>query len=86
MVTRFKLVGLEKLHNKHRMSATLEPIGYETTFKSLFKFPEKAKEELWDFCMNDWEEKKFADVEHDGFLSDGVTPNNPLIISISLIP
>lgn len=36
---------------------------------------------LWDYCIGNWKDKKYAEIEHDGLREDG-TPINGVVISV----
>lgn len=54
LVTEYRLVGLERLHNEEYMSATVEPFDKEETQKALIQGDKKFKDALWNYCEGNW--------------------------------
>lgn len=77
MITDFRLKGLSK-----PKSATLEFINTdkETIFATI-EMPDEKIEALWGYCKGNWEDAKIAEVEHDGFNTNGL-PIKPKVIGI----
>lgn len=84
MKTTYKLVGLQKVGGGS-IIATLEHFQYEETFTAKLPFDKNKQKEFWDYCKDNWGEKKIAIVSHSGFFAGTTTPINPIIISIELI-
>lgn len=76
MKTEFKLVGLSK-----PKSFTLELSGSEDTFNATSEIPQDRFDALFNYCKNNWGDKKIAEVQHDGFHNSGI-PINPVVINI----
>lgn len=79
MITNYKLVGLERLHNPDDISATLEYLDKEETFKSFIEGTKEQKEAMWNYCKGDWSNKKIAEVKHEGIMNG--YPMNPRVVS-----
>ena len=77
MNTEFKLIGLSK-----PQSFTLELAHNQEIFWAKNGMGLKKFNELWNYCSGHWEDKKLAQVQHDGFSLDG-TPINPVVVGIS---
>lgn len=76
-ISDFKLVGLSK-----SKSFTLELLESDKeTFWATSNMEQERFDALFDYCKNNWEDKKIAEVKHNGLTSDGI-PINPLVINI----
>lgn len=80
MITEYTLRGLSKPR-----SATLyknDDINGET-FKLPVNMDADRFDALFKYCFNNWDEKKIAVVEHDGFMQSGI-PKNGRVIEIKI--
>lgn len=79
MITEFLLTGLSAPKSFTCRTFEKEDIFWATTnmtderYKALFKWAKETD----DF----WKTKWIAEIEHDGFFSDG-TPKNPIVLSV----
>lgn len=80
--TEFKFTGLEQANGD--FIATCEFIYKPETFKALIKATPKEKQEMWNYCHNNWNEKKIATVEHLGFDRSGY-PISPVLLFFTII-
>lgn len=78
MKSYFKLVGLSR-----PFSMTCEPLDNENIFWPKIGTRERF-DALWNYCKYHWYDKKFVEIEHEGFYDDG-TPINPIVVGISEI-
>jgi len=77
MKSDFRLVGLSK-----PKSASLQFLHSDkTTFWASIEMPEDRINALWDYCKDNWHEKKIAEIEHNGLYEDG-TPIKPIMIGV----
>lgn len=76
-ISDFKLVGLSK--NK---TYTLELLHTDReTFWATSSISQERFNILFNYCKNNWDQKKIAEVKHNGLNKDGL-PINPIVISI----
>ncbi len=83
MIHKYKLKGLSRLHNEHHLAATIEPMDKEESIQAAVLGSKEQKESLWNYCKDDWGDKKFALVQCD-YVSDSGIPINPTVIGIEL--
>lgn len=76
MKSDFKLTGLSK-----SQSFSCEPLNTENIFWAKNGLGEEKFNELWDYCKGNWQDKKIAEIEHDGLNNDGI-PINPVVVGI----
>ena len=76
MKTDFKLTGLSLPH-----SFTCEPLNNENIFWVTKGLNIDKFNELWNYCKNNWSDKKIVEIEHDGLNKEGI-PMNPIVIGI----
>ena len=84
MVNKFIVTQLFRLTNGGT-GASIETKPEEKIDVLKIDMEEKSKEGLWDFFHKDWENKKVATVEFEGYYSDGITPINPIIKHIEYL-
>lgn len=78
MITHFPLTGLSR-----EKSVTCTYGKRENFFWPKVELTQDRFDALWNFCSGNWDEKKYAVVEHDGIEEDG-EPINPRLIDVSL--
>lgn len=77
LTNKYLLKGLSKPR-----SATLEHIGDDfISFNASVEMDKERFDALFTYCQNNWKDKKYAMVEHDG-LDDIGYPRNPKVIEI----
>lgn len=74
MKTEFKLVGLSR-----SMIVTCET-DKENTFRPKVNMSQERFDALFNYCKNNWKDKKIAVIEHDGYYGD--IPKDPVLIEI----
>lgn len=79
MTSKFQLIGLSR-----KKSVTCSNIGKEDIFWPKVGISQEDFDQLWKYCENDWEEKKIAIIEHNGYYWDG-TPKDAIFKGIELI-
>ena len=79
MKSCFKLIGLSR-----PQCVTCELVDSEVTFIAKNGLSEQKFKELWNYCKDNWGDKKVAEIEYDR-LSDNGTPINPIVVNISEI-
>lgn len=76
MKSDFRLMGL----NKSR-TATLHFINTDKAiFWAKINMPKDRFDAMWNYCKDNFNDAKIAEVEHDGYFEDG-TPINPVMVS-----
>ena len=76
MKSDFKLIGLSK-----PQSFTCEPLDSDTIFWAENGLGKEKFNELWKYCDGNWQDKKIAEIEHEGLNEDG-TPINPVVVAM----
>lgn len=79
MVKEFRLVGLERVSGN--ILGKIELIDGTSCSCELFMLSEK-KEELFNFCEDNWHDEKTGVITFWGYLAGGVIPYNPHLLSI----
>lgn len=80
MIIYFKLTGLSR--PKSMTCHTMDK--RESIFWPKVQLSQDRFNALWDYCKNNWDEKKLAQIECDGLYKDG-TPINPVVIEVKLL-
>lgn len=81
----YQLVGLERLRaDPEYMIASCTPFESGESFKARLDMSNESKEALWQYCENNWDERKKATVRHHGFNNGGL-PIAPVVVSIETI-
>ncbi len=75
MITKFKLVGLQK-PNKFNCE-----FKKEQTFWAKSDMSQDRFNALFDYAKWNWKDKKMVEVKHEGFEPDG-RPINPLVLFV----
>jgi hypothetical protein len=71
MITTFKLVQVSK-----SKKVKLEKINDDSVcFEANVEMNNDDFNSLFYYCKNNWDEKKYADIEHDGFYEHGAPIN-----------
>lgn len=77
MKSEFRLIGLSA-----PKSATLHFLDTDkTTFWASVEMSDDRYKALFAYCKDNWDVKKIAEVEHDGFYEDG-TPKHPKVLAV----
>lgn len=77
--TDFRLTGLSR-----EKSATCELLNSDKEiFWPTVGMSQDRFNALWDFCKDDWSNKKIAEIEHDGIDKDGL-PINGVLVNIRM--
>lgn len=76
----FPLIGLSK-----PKSCTLTFGKQEHFFWPKVDLPQDRFDALWTFCRDNWDEKKYGVITHEGLGEDG-EPINPILVDITLNP
>lgn len=76
MKSDFKLVGLSR-----KKSATCEPLNNENIFWTKVALTQDRFDALWNYCNENWNDKKIAEIEHEGMYDDG-TPINGVLVNV----
>lgn len=72
----FKLVGLSK-----PFSMTCRTDKTDIAFWPKVGIPRERFDALWNYCKDNWKDKKIAEIEHEGLRDDG-TPINGIVIGV----
>jgi hypothetical protein len=78
MKSNFNLIGLSK---PDRFTLSLLN-NKEDIFWSKSNFTKERFDALFIYCDNNWNDKKIAEVIHDGFNINGI-PINPIVVNIT---
>ncbi len=76
MKSYFKLIGLSR-----PQSFSCEPLNNENIFWAKNGLGLDKFNGVWNYCKDHWGDKRFVEIEHDGFYDDG-TPKNPIVVGI----
>lgn len=79
MITHFPLIGLSRQKSVTCTCGKKDSIF----FWPRVELTQDRFDALWKFCSGNWDEKKYAVIEHDGIEDDG-EPINPRLIDVSL--
>lgn len=77
MKTKFELIQLSK-----PKCVKLQPIDSDKfSFEAKVEMEQDRFDALWKYCEGNWNEKKYAEIEHEGFYENG-EPINPIFKGI----